>query len=118
MVSYFLLKEDGLGKIWSEYGDDFLGQSHDRLKQCCLDYISIDVATPLQIPDPLPKASSQPAASLRKSATQTFPFLEYAVRNVLYHADTAVGGGIAQADFLGSFPLARWVKLDETLALV
>ncbi|KAH7061790.1 ankyrin repeat domain-containing protein [Paraphoma chrysanthemicola] len=112
-VRDFLLKENGLGKIWPEYGHNFEGQSHAQLKQCCLDYISIDVATRLQIPDKLPKASSQPAASLRKSATQTFPFLEYAVRNVLYHADTAEGGGISQADFLDSFPLLRWVKLDN-----
>ncbi|KAL1598068.1 hypothetical protein SLS59_007078 [Nothophoma quercina] len=112
-VRDFLLKENGLGKIWPEFRSNFQGQSHDRLKQCCLDYISIDVTTPLQIPDPLPKASSQPAASLRKSATQMFPFLEYAVLNVLYHADTAHGGGISQADFLASFPLPRWVKLDN-----
>jgi hypothetical protein len=112
-VRDFLLKENGLSKIWPELQSNFEGQSHEWLKQCCLDYISIDVTTPLQIPDPLPKASSQPAVNLRKSATQTFPFLEYAVRNVLYHADTAQGGGISQADFLDSFPLARWVKLDN-----
>jgi ankyrin repeat protein len=112
-VRDFLLKENGLGKIWPEFGSNFQGQSHDRLKQCCLNYISVDVATPLKIPDDLPKASSQPATSLRKSATQTFPFLEYAVHNVLYHADAAEGGGISEADFLDSFPLSRWVKLDN-----
>jgi hypothetical protein len=83
-VRDFLLKENGLGKIWPEYGNNFQGQSHDRLKQCCFNYISIDVATPLKIPDKLPKASLQEAKSLRKLATQTFPFLEYAVHNVLY----------------------------------
>ncbi|XP_014553834.1 hypothetical protein COCVIDRAFT_28984 [Bipolaris victoriae FI3] len=118
-VRDFLLKEDGLSKIWPEYGNNFQGQSHERLKQYCLDYISIDVATPLQIPDELPKASSQQAADLRKLATQTFPFLEYAVRNVLYHADAAEVGGISQAKFLDrfldSFPLSRWVKLDNLL---
>jgi ankyrin repeat protein len=112
-VRDFLLKENGLGKIWPEFGSNFQGQSHERLKQCCLNYISIDVATPLQLPDKLPKAFSPQAANLRKSATQTFPFLEYAVRNVLYHADTAEGRGISQADFLDSFPLPRWVKLDN-----
>ncbi|KAH7060972.1 ankyrin repeat domain-containing protein [Paraphoma chrysanthemicola] len=112
-VRDFLLKENGLGKIWPEFGSNFQGQSHERLKQCCLDYISVDVATPLKIPDDLPKSSSQQAASLRNLATQTFPFLEYAARNVLYHADAAEGGGISQADFLDSFPLPRWVKLDN-----
>jgi ankyrin repeat protein len=112
-VRDFLLKENGLGKIWPKYGNDFQGQSHDRLKQCCLDYISIGVATPLDIPDTLPKASTEQAASLRKSATQTLPFLEYAVNNVLYHADAAEGGSISQAEFLDIFPLPRWVKLHN-----
>ncbi|CAN9251157.1 unnamed protein product, partial [Alternaria alternata] len=112
-VRDFLLKENGLGKIWPEFGSNFQGQSHERLKQCCFNYISIDVATPLEIPDNLPKASSQPAASLRKSATQTYPFLEYAVHNVLYHADIAESGSISQAGFLDDFPLPRWVKLDN-----
>ena len=112
-VRDFLLKENGLSKIWPEYGNNFQGQSHERLKQCCLNYISIDAVTPLQIPNNLPKASSLQAANLRKSATQAFPFLEYATRNVLYHADAAEGGGISQARFLDSFPLSRWVKLDN-----
>jgi ankyrin repeat protein len=112
-VRDFLLKENGLGKIWPEFGSNFQGQSHERLKQCCLDYISVDVTTPLKILDCLPKASSQEAASLRELATQTFPFLEYAARNVVYHADAADRGGISQTDFLDSFPLPRWVKLDN-----
>jgi hypothetical protein len=112
-VRDFLLKENGLSEIWPEYGRNFQGQSHDRLKQCCLNSISIDVTTPLKIPHKLPKASSQQAASLRKSITQIFPFLEYAVRNVLYHADTAEVGSISQADFLDSFPLPQWVKLNN-----
>jgi ankyrin repeat protein len=112
-VRDFLLKENGLGKIWPEFGSNFQGQSHERLKQCCFNYISIDVATPLEIPDNLPNASSQQAAGLRGSVTQTFPFLEYAVHNVLYHADIAEGGSISQVGFLNSFPLPRWVKLDN-----
>jgi hypothetical protein len=112
-VRDFLLKEDGLGRIWPEFGSNFQGHSHERLKQCCLNYISIDVATPLKIPDALPKASLQEATSLRNLATQTFPFLEYAVHNVLYHANIAESGGISQAGFLDNFPLPRWVKLDN-----
>ncbi|KAH6637880.1 ankyrin repeat domain-containing protein [Boeremia exigua] len=110
----FLLKENGLGEIWPEYGDNFQGQSHERLKQCCLNQLRVDIATPLKIPNDLPEASSQPAAYLRESATQAFPFLEYAVHNVLYHADKAAQcGGISQTDFLENFPLLRWVKLDN-----
>lgn len=106
-VRDFILKENGLGKIWPEFGTNFQGQSHEQLKQSCLNYISIDIAPPLRIPDKLPKAFSQRAAGLRKSASQMFPFLEYAVRNMLYHADTSEGGGINQTDFLDSFPFSR-----------
>jgi ankyrin repeat protein len=114
-VRDFLLKENGLSKIWPEFADNFQGQSHDRLKQCCLNYVNIDIATPLKLPDNLPKANSPESTSIRVSAIQTFPFLEYAIHNVLYHAERAEDGGISQVDFLNSFPLPRWVKLDNLL---
>jgi ankyrin repeat protein len=114
-VRDFLLKENGLSKIWPEFADNFQGQSHERLKQCCLNYISIDVATPLKLPHWLPKASLPESAEIRKTAAQMFPFLEYAVRDVLYHADMAEGGGISQVDFLKKFSLRRWVVLDNVL---
>ncbi|KAK9441880.1 Pfs, NB-ARC and Ankyrin domain protein [Metarhizium brunneum] len=112
-VKDFLLKENGLREIWSDFGENFQGESHERLKQCCLRYMSLDIAAYLNIGSSLPKASSQEAAELRQSADTSFPLLEYAVRNVLYHADAAEGGGIAQTSFLQTFPQADWIKLDN-----
>jgi ankyrin repeat protein len=112
-VRDFLLKEDALGNIWPDLRSNLYGQSHERLKQCCLNYMSVDVFAPLEMPESLPKASTQQAAGLRKSATETFPFLEYAVQSVLYHADEAESCGVAQAYFLDNFPLTKWVKLDN-----
>jgi ankyrin repeat protein len=112
-VTDFLLKENGLGELWSDLGSSFQGQSHERLKQCCLTYISIDIFTHLNISESLPKASSQEGSSLRQSVAEAFPFLEYAVHSVLYHADTAESGGVAQGDFIQSFQLAGWIKLDN-----
>lgn len=111
-VRDFLLKENGLAKIWPEYGTNFEGQSHNRLKQCCMNYTSLDFAT-LKIPNDLPKASTQEASDLRTAATRAFPFLEYAVHNVLRHAEAAESGGISQATFLENFRLSQWVKLDN-----
>ncbi|KAJ4285976.1 hypothetical protein N0V90_013542 [Kalmusia sp. IMI 367209] len=111
-VRDFLLKANSLGKIWPQYKDNFHGQSHERLKQGCLNYIRLNVATPLKISDSHLTASSEQAAT----TTQMFPFLEYAVHNVLYHADKAEGGGISQASFLDSFPIPHWVKLDNLFA--
>ncbi|KAF2729268.1 HET-domain-containing protein, partial [Polyplosphaeria fusca] len=112
-VRDFLIKENGLSKIWPELGSNFQGQSHERLKQCCSYYINLNLTTSLSIPDKLPKASSQQAASMRALATQKFPLLEYAVHNVLHHADTAEASGISQEHFVESFPPPQWVKLDN-----
>ncbi|MCJ1396679.1 hypothetical protein MMC18_009571, partial [Xylographa bjoerkii] len=112
-VRDFLLKEDGLGNIWPNLRSNFQGQSHERLKHCCLTYMSMNMFFPLRIPESLPKATSQHATDLRKSVTDTFPFLEYAVQNVLHHADVAEGNGIAQETFVRSFSLNRWIKLDN-----
>ncbi|KAH8632718.1 hypothetical protein IG631_11352 [Alternaria alternata] len=112
-VRDFLLKENGLSKIWPEFRSNFQGQSHERLKQCCYNQLSIDVATLLELPDSLPKAFHPKSANLRNLAAVTFPFLEYAVQDVLYHADAAEGGGISQADFLNGFPNPQWVKLNN-----
>jgi hypothetical protein len=112
-VREFLLKENGLSKIWPEFGSNFEGQSHEQLKQCCLTYIGIDIATPLKILKRLPKASSLETARLRNLAVQMFPFLEYAVQNVLHHEDVAQGHGIYQADFIADFPSSHWVELNN-----
>ncbi|KAF2188900.1 hypothetical protein K469DRAFT_684185 [Zopfia rhizophila CBS 207.26] len=94
-VKDFLLKENGLGSIWPDLRSNFYGQSHERLKHCCVNYLSIDLYTSLDLSKSFVKASTQEAAALRESATAAFLFLEYAVRNVLYHADVAAGSGIA-----------------------
>ncbi|KAF2785658.1 purine and uridine phosphorylase [Melanomma pulvis-pyrius CBS 109.77] len=112
-VRDFLLKENGLSKIWPEFGSNFEGQSHEKLKQCCLNYISVDMVTLLGIPDSLPKVSLPEAARMREKAAQKFPFLEYAIQNMLYHADMSEGGGISQAQFLDSVPSPRWITLNN-----
>jgi hypothetical protein len=109
-VRDFLLKENGLNEVWTDLGNNFQGESHERLKHCCL---SIDAATSLSIDNLLPKASTQDAAVLRQSAAEAFPFLQYAVRNVLYHANTAQASGVNQKDFVHNFQLAEWVKIDN-----
>jgi ankyrin repeat protein/nucleoside phosphorylase len=112
-VRDFLLKENGLSEIWPDLRSNLQAKSHERLEQCCLNYMGIDISSHIDINKPLPKASSQEAVALRKLATDAFPFLEYATRNVLYHADVAEGSGISQGTFIQSFQLAYWVTLDN-----
>ncbi|KAH7077596.1 hypothetical protein BKA63DRAFT_508568 [Paraphoma chrysanthemicola] len=112
-VRDFLLNEDGLGNIWPDLRTNLYGQSHERLKQCCLNYMSLDVLALLEMPSTLPKASTAEAVDLRALANKHFPFLEYAAQNVLYHADAAESSGIGQIHFLDGFPLSQWVKLTN-----
>lgn len=111
-VKDFLLKEHGLAKIWPNLKNDFQGQSHDRLKQCCVSYMN--VGGDLYLGIDLPKASAE-AINLRNSVTVLYPFLEYAVHQVLYHADVAQGCNIAQGNFIQSLKLPDWIQLNNLL---
>ncbi|KAF1956471.1 HET-domain-containing protein [Byssothecium circinans] len=112
-VRDFLLKGDGLSNVWPNLRGNLQGQSHERLKQCCLNYIKVDVFAALKIPQSLPKASTPEAADIRKAVDSSFPFLEYATSNVLYHANAAQAGGVPQEHFLKSFSHPQWVRLDN-----
>ena len=112
-VRDFLLKGDGLSRLRSNLGSNFLGLSHERLRQCCQSYMMIDSSEHLPFSEPLPVASSDEAANLRRLASERFPFLEYAVRNVLHHADAADGYGVSQDSFIESFPLGDWITLGN-----
>jgi hypothetical protein len=112
-VRDFLLKENGLGNIWPGTETNWEGRSHEQLKEICIRYVSTDVFALLKFPDAISKLSSYRVEPYRLSLTRAFPFLVYAVRSVLYHADTAAGYGIPQGQFIQSFPLVRWIQLDN-----
>lgn len=111
-VRDFLLKEKGLSKIWPEYEDNFYGQSHERLKQSCHDYISLAAAF-VDISKGLAKASARETAAPYKLARRLWSFLEYAIDNVFYHADIAEGSGISQKGFLDNFSIPEWVRFEN-----
>jgi ankyrin repeat protein len=110
-VRDFLLKENGLCTIWPELGDAFLGKSHEELKRCCLNYMKVNISAYIDLNMELPKASD--TSHLRSSLEIAFPFLKYAVENVLYHANLAEAGGISQSGFIQNFRVVDWIKLDN-----
>jgi len=116
-VRDFLLKDNGLREIWPDLGDRFKGQSHEKLKECCLKYIRADLVGHPRLSEQLPKASSKDAVDLRGQTQKDFPFLKYAVRGVLYHANEAESEGIVQNGFLKSFPLQEWIYLHNLLEI-
>ncbi|KAI1778552.1 hypothetical protein F4818DRAFT_438712 [Hypoxylon cercidicola] len=114
----FFLKENGCMEIWPNVGTQFEGQGHEKLKECCINYINYirtDRPPDIDMSQPLPEASSKEAAALRNKMKSDYPFLEYAVQNVLYHADTAQSLGISQNGFIQNFPLSQWIYLNNLL---
>ncbi|KAI5920506.1 hypothetical protein F4810DRAFT_416062 [Camillea tinctor] len=115
-VRDFLLKHCNIAKLWSEYNTKFPERSHGKIASYCLGYLEIDIMSSITIPSPIHQASSNEGKQLREALKSKFPFLEYAVQNVLYHANLAQAGGICQKAFLQSFPTTRWVLIDNLLA--
>jgi ankyrin repeat protein len=112
-VRDFLFKENSLEAIRSNYSRNFAGFSHDRLKQCCLSYVALDLAVHIPTMSELPKASSNEAKDIRNRVSESFPFLGYAVQNILFHAEAAETLGVEQTSFLQNFPLHKWIHLNN-----
>ena len=112
-VREFLLSENGLDILQLHLNSSFPASSHERLKECCQTYSRIAASEYLSSDRLLPAASSEDAMSLRQLVSTKFPFLEYAVHNVLYHADAASGYGVSQTHFIKTFPLSDWIHLDN-----
>lgn len=104
-VRDFLLKGDGLTKIWPDFQHNFIGKSHDRLKNCCINYLhAVDIN------------SSTMAGLVASIATiEDFPLVKYATEAFLYHAEVAEANGIPQRETMNSFSLSQWVKLNNIL---
>jgi nucleoside phosphorylase len=115
-VRDFFLKENGLRDLWPGFvnkGNNFPSLSHEQLKKCCYNYMKIATSEHLPANTPLPNAKSAEAVKLRQLIAERFPFIEYAVHNVLYHADIAESGGVSQDAFIENFPLRDWITLDN-----
>ncbi|RDW65991.1 hypothetical protein BP6252_09626 [Coleophoma cylindrospora] len=105
-----------LGKYegqWSRVTTNFVGNSHDILKNSCFSQLNASISQEVDITDPLPKAAD--AISLREDLKLKFPFLEYSVLNVLYHANIAQQYTVDQGEFLANFPLQQWTVFNNTL---
>ncbi|KAM0715549.1 hypothetical protein Q7P37_009047 [Cladosporium fusiforme] len=105
----------GLATLSPALRDNVEGQSHNRLKQRCQDYILQKALAKFPIPNHLSQARSAEAEKLRDEILEAFPLLEYALSGILYHADSAHGHGVPQQDFLYTFPAATWKKLNDCI---
>lgn len=96
-VRDFLLKGDGMSRVFPSLATNISGFSHEALRKCCQTYIQM-------------YHKLDHIALSRRSVAEQFPFLEYATEGVLYHADQAEGMGVSQGEFVASFPHSVWVK--------
>ncbi|KAL4874693.1 hypothetical protein BJY04DRAFT_211860 [Aspergillus karnatakaensis] len=100
------LREEGFADL--SLGNIALGPSHEALKKCCLNYLSIDLGYLLPHLEWLPSAKSTECRELRNKVSAQCPFLAYAVENVLHHADIASGHGLQQTAVVTNFPSDAW----------
>lgn len=109
----FFHSEKGYENIWPNLKVAFEGYSQEKLKECCVEHLRIDISSDIDRSKALPEVSPKDIAILRNSLKAKHPFLEYAVRNVLHHADTAQSFGISHIGFVRSFPLSEWIYLNN-----
>ncbi|TWU78727.1 hypothetical protein ED733_006439 [Metarhizium rileyi] len=108
-VKDFLLEEKWISTMWPDAGDQFEAKCHEQLKHQCLKYMTaLDIVEYAESISP--KTDDE---ALQLKVKQAFPFLEYALRNVFYHADAAESGGICQESFVRGFPRFRWIRLHN-----
>jgi ankyrin repeat protein len=101
-VRDFFLKEDSLSRIWPDLSTNLSGQSHHALKQCCLEYMNMNVVAELK-------------EDSHEMTTKRFSFLEYSNQWILYHAEQAQIHGVSQREFLATFPCSKWVQHHNIL---
>ena len=110
-VRDFLIKDNGLQALWPEAADNFESLSHESLRRCCYEHVRLGISTCISIDEPLPERNED-VARIRQKVSDKFPLLEYATRNILYHADIA-SRKISQDSFLAEFPLNNWIELSN-----
>ena len=111
------LRETGFRVLAPDLHSSLLGSTHEYLKRCCSRWIAERVIAQLALPERLPKAKSQEAKELRGKAATFFPFLEYSVNYLVYHAELACGYGTSQAGFVETFPQAQWTTIHNIFAI-
>lgn len=113
-VRDFLLKDDGLRKLWPDLTNDFPTFSHERLGHCCEKYLEV-MRKILPTSNTLEKASSEGSKTLRTELKTTYPFLDYASHQILYHAERSAEE--SQDLFLANFHRESWINITNMLAL-
>ena len=106
-VRDFLIKDKGLYELWPELGFDCESLSHEKLKQCCSLYTNH-----ILICKSVSRLLSESNSNGQKEISNDYPFLEYASKYILHHANAAAKA-VPQEAFLTSFPISNWIKTNN-----
>uniref|UniRef100_A0A0B7K3V5 Nephrocystin 3-like N-terminal domain-containing protein n=1 Tax=Bionectria ochroleuca TaxID=29856 RepID=A0A0B7K3V5_BIOOC len=116
-VRDFLLGDGGLSSRWPNLSENLIGKCHLQLRDSCLKYIGNDIVGPLGLAEKSQPLNYGAARELHDKATLWFPFLQYAVQIIFFHADLAESDDISQKEFVFDFPRTNWIALDNIFDL-
>lgn len=111
------LLASGFRAIAPNLDSGFEGLTHDYIRRCCAASITQSVLKHLLPSHSLPKAKSEDAIDLRQCARDCFPFLEYAVKEILHHAELACRNHQPQDGFLNDFAWPLWRVFHNLFAV-
>lgn len=115
------LRDGGLKAISTQSVDR---AGHEILRASCLKQIQAPVSESLSVlaeyrrrgsyrDGKIHKVTKRRQKQFHEKAKSKFPFLEYASKHVLFHADEAEAMGASQTEFLESFPKAEWLPIHN-----
>lgn len=124
------LREGGLQSIFEERT---VVDGHEVLKTSCLQQLRAPVSIDLPILAEYHRSvygemqgkrrirdfrweidiTPQTQKDFQENANITFPFLEYASRNLLFHANEAEALGISQRNLIENFPSEQWIPIHN-----
>ena len=91
---------------------DMKAKAHERLKQCCCDYLdSKRLKKAMKL-----FSLSQSRETFLDWAKKKFPFLIYSIESIFFHANEAARYQVDQSTFLKTFDYENWNRLKVKLA--
>ena len=107
------LRETGVCRLEGSISENPIGISNDILKSRCVEYLSF-VAQNLHLLERLlGLLSGELDPSIRRYIHTEFPFLDYALRRAVMHAEIAQAHGVSQVAFLEAFPLDLLINISR-----
>jgi hypothetical protein len=105
------LQNNGISRLENSFCSNPTGISHDFLKSRCADYMSRTASFIRQMEES--KICELHSVKGTEDFQNAHPFLEYAAKGLVTHAELAQAHGVPQVFFLDAFPLDLVIKLSK-----